>query len=418
MPQHDLAVLVEMLAEAKRLGRALEQRGQPVLAGEERLGAQVLAVEVEKVEEVVAEAVGAVGGQVRLQRGEVGGAAGAFDHELAVEDRGLGRQRRESAAEFRSEAAGPVLAAAGQELRLAAADLRLQPVAVELDLVHPAGAVRGLRLEGGERRRDEAGERVAGLAGARPWLCRRLLRRLAGGDVLDRAAGDHRGGLFLEDVGIGLAAGGLVAALDQQPVLPLLAALRAHADEVPAALELRALQREVEPALLQPAHRVALGLPAAAVPDDHLAAAVLALRDLALEVGIVERMVLDVHRQPLVAGHQARAAGDGPARQRVADLEAEVVVQPPRRVLLHHEGVAVAAAVGPGRLVGGAEVALGPVGLERHVSRPCAGRPRASPAPSPWPWRRRSCAAPPSGRSAWRPPAASAWGWPCLRPWP
>ena len=138
----------------------------------------------------------------------------------------------------------------------------------------------------------------------------------------------------------------------------LLAALRAHADEMPAALELRAFQREIEPALLQPAHRVALGLPAAAVPDDHLAAAVLALRDLALEVGIVERMVLDVHGEPLVAGHQARAAGDGPARQRVADLEAEVVVQPPRRVLLHHEGVAVAAAVGPRRLVGGAEVAL------------------------------------------------------------
>ena len=194
--------------------------------------------------------------------------------------------------------------------------------------------------------------------------------------------------------------------------------LRAHADEMPAALELRALQREIEAALLQSAHRIALGLPAAAVPDDHLAAAVLALRDLPLEVGIVERMVLDVHREPLVAGHQARAAGDRPARQRVADLEAEVVVQPPRRVLLHHEGVAVAAAVGPGRLVGGAEVALGAVGLERHVSRPCAARRRAWPAPSPWPWRRRSCAAPPSGRSAWRPPAASAWGWPCLRPSP
>ena len=47
MPQHDFAVLVEMLAEAKRLGRAVQQRGQPVLAGDERLGAQVLAVEVE-----------------------------------------------------------------------------------------------------------------------------------------------------------------------------------------------------------------------------------------------------------------------------------------------------------------------------------------------------------------------------------
>ena len=38
VPQHDLAVLVEMLAEAKRLGRAVQQRRQPVLAGDERLG--------------------------------------------------------------------------------------------------------------------------------------------------------------------------------------------------------------------------------------------------------------------------------------------------------------------------------------------------------------------------------------------
>ena len=150
---------------------------------------------------------------------------------------------------------------------------------------------------------------------------------------------------------------------------------------MPAALELRALQREIEAALLQSAHRVALGLPAAAVPDDHLAAAVLALRDLALEVGVVERMVLDVHREPLVAGHQARPAGDGPARQRVADLEAEVVVQPPRRVLLHHEGVAVAAAVGPGRLVGGAEVALAP-GRSRAPRQPALRREAARVAPA------------------------------------
>ena len=93
MPQHDLAVLVEMLAEAKRLGRALQQSGQPLLAGDERLGAEVLAVEVEQVEEIVAEAVGAVGQKVGLQGGEVGGAAGPLDDELAVEDRGLGGER-------------------------------------------------------------------------------------------------------------------------------------------------------------------------------------------------------------------------------------------------------------------------------------------------------------------------------------
>ena len=364
MPQHHLAVLLEMLAEAQRPVPAIQQGRQPVLARDERHRAEILAVEVEEVEQVVTEAVAAAGREVGLQRRKVRGAAGALDDQFAVEDRDLRRERGKRLGDRRAEAIGPVLAAAGQQLHVAAVDVRLQPVAVELDLVHPGVALRRLRFEGRERRRDEAGEGIARLAGPRLRSCvwRFGARGLSRGDVLDRATRDHRGGLFLEDVGIGRARARPRRSLDQQPVLALLAAPGGHADEMPAARELCALEPEIETALLQSAHRVAVGFPAAAVPDDDLAAAVLALRDPSLEVGVVERMVLDMHREPLVARHEARTPGDRPTRERVADLQAEVVMQPTRRMLLDDERVARAAAVGPGGLVGRGEVSLVAVG--------------------------------------------------------
>jgi hypothetical protein len=43
-----------------------------------------------------------------------------------------------------------------------------------------------------------------------------------------------------------------------------------------------------------------LGRPVAAIPQHHRAAAVLALGDGALEVAIVERMILDLHGQAAI----------------------------------------------------------------------------------------------------------------------
>src|SRR3546814_3197617 len=54
--------------------------------------AQVAAVEVEQVEEVEHHAVAAAGGEVRLQGGEVGGAAVLLHHQLAIENGVLHRQ--------------------------------------------------------------------------------------------------------------------------------------------------------------------------------------------------------------------------------------------------------------------------------------------------------------------------------------
>ena len=84
---------------------------------------------------------------------------------------------------------------------------------------------------------------------------------------------------------------------------------------------------------------VALGAVAvgAGVPHDDRARAVAALPDRALEVGVVERVVLDGHRQALLARVGRRALGDGPRLEHAVDLEAEVVVQRARRVLLDDE---------------------------------------------------------------------------------
>ena len=71
---------------------------------------------------------------------------------------------------------------------------------------------------------------------------------------------------------------------------------------MPAALELLAVKLEFEMALGEALVRVADRRPCPPVPDDDGAAAIFALGDRALEVGVFERMVLDCDREPLLAG--------------------------------------------------------------------------------------------------------------------
>ena len=122
-----------------------------------------------------------------------------------------------------------------------------------------------------------------------------------------------------------------VAMLDQQPVGALAAvAVALHAHEHPAALQLLAGEHELELALAQ----LRLGRrsapsrqPVAAIPQLHGAAAVLALWNRAFEVAVVERMVLDLHREPLVVRIERRPARDGPRLEDAVELQAQVVVQ-------------------------------------------------------------------------------------------
>ena len=75
----------------------------------------------------------------------------------------------------------------------------------------------------------------------------------------------------------------------------------------------------------------------AVIPDLDRAGAVVALRDLALERRVLERMVLDVHGEMLLAGLERHALRHGPRGEHAVALEAEVVVEAPRVVPLHDE---------------------------------------------------------------------------------
>src|SRR3546814_3453904 len=100
----------------------------------------------------------------------------------------------------------------------------------------------------------------------------RPARRLAL-DLLDHPAGLHRFRPLLENVGVLVAAREVVVALDEEPVLLLLARLVGHAHQVPASAQLLAVQLEVEMPLgvallgVAPLLGVPTRRPAAAVPD-------------------------------------------------------------------------------------------------------------------------------------------------------
>src|SRR4029450_6210999 len=116
-----------------------------------------------------------------------------------------------------------------------------------------------------------------------------------------------------------------------QPVLLVAAQVRRH--ERPDSVELLPVQPDSEaavPFLLEQLVR-------AVVPDLDGAGAVVPLRDLALERRVVERVVLDVHREVLLPRLHRHALRHRPARERAVHLEPEVVVQPRGVVPLHDE---------------------------------------------------------------------------------
>lgn len=124
-------------------------------------------------------------------------------------------------------------------------------------------------------------------------------------------------------------------------------------------------------------HRLSIDWrPHAMVPNLNGPRAVLALRNSSGEGAIAEGMVFHLNRQALDGGVLQRLTGDRPAFQDTAPFQAQVVVQPPRGMLLHNKGKLLAAS--PCRCAGfrrAGEVALGSVSLQRprHVSQCGAG---------------------------------------------
>src|SRR5439155_22545382 len=125
--------------------------------------------------------------------------------------------------------------------------------------------------------------------------------------------------------------------LEQQPVLGIAVELRRH--ERPEAVESLAVEVHGQPAVLLLLDE----LVGALVPDLDSTGAVLALRDLALESRVVERVILDVDGERPLARLERHALRHGPACEGAVTLETEVVVEPASVVALDDEDRLLAA---------------------------------------------------------------------------
>ncbi len=272
----------------------------------------------------------------------------------------------------RSELVGPVQPLAGLQRGLATLDAQLHPVAIEFDLMAPSIAGGRTVDQTTELRRDEIrqrrylaafggfrrGARRGGLPVARPRLGGiapvripyrvgpaaagfRRHERLWGLALAFRDLG-HRPTRSDGLIGIENAVGAafpreIVAMLDEKPVGALAAvAVVAHPDQHPASMQLLAMQRELQIALLESPFRI-VGFPIAAVPELHRAAAILPLGDGAFEIAVIQRMIFHLDRQPLVVGIERGAARHRPRLEHAVKLQPEVIMQPGRIVLLNHE---------------------------------------------------------------------------------
>src|SRR5438067_1609413 len=139
---------------------------------------------------------------------------------------------------------------------------------------------------------------------------------------------------------------------------------------MPAPLEPLAVEQELEMTLLQAPMRIAYRGPAAAIPDNDRAAAILAFWDIPLELQIIHRMIFGLHRQALLARNEARTPGHGPALEHAVELETQVVMQPPRGMFLHHELPAGARPDPRFRFRGSAKIPFLTISLERIAPAP------------------------------------------------
>jgi hypothetical protein len=335
-----LAMIRDVVAGVDHAGRR-HRAGEALLAIEQPEPAQVVALERQAVEEHRPhrdarhhrrDVARPREQHALLQAAEARAPRLVVRHDLAVEHdllhaepaqrlRDLGIARRD------------VLAAAAQHAHVVAAALGDHADAVVLDLEHPALARERLLGQRGEHVFHLLGAQIA----ARRLQCGdvRAQRGEPGGDVAHLLHGeprDHRARPALVSLHVRRRA---VHLLQQQPVLLTLA----HAHQRPPSAELVPEQLQLELAARVLLAYV-LGLERAVrapVPHDHGPGAVVAGRDHALEVCVLERMVLDVHREPLLLRAHRRPLRHRPALEHALHFETQVEVQVARPVLLHHE---------------------------------------------------------------------------------
>ena len=336
----------------------------------------------QQVERLVDEPLGVLVAELGLEQAEVGPAVLVEGHDLTVDDGLVGLDPARRVEQPREVGIG-VVEVPGQELRPAAIDQGLDAEPVPLDLEQPVRVVERLRGERRQHRLDALGHgRRLGTGQVDLGDRRRCLADPDGVTVvLDLVVGPAGLDALREVLGIPVRDAVVVALVDEQPLLAVVVlerALRAaprptaRAHDREPTLELLAVQPELQLAVpdgLAAIERRGLRLPRAPVPDDHVTGAVLLGRDDALEVEVLDRVVLDVDGHAPGLRVEGGALGDGPADEDAVDLEPEVVVQPGRPVALDDEPARL---TGPGggqvgrRFRGLPEVALAPIVLEGH----------------------------------------------------
>src|SRR5215475_12027479 len=184
-----------------------------------------------------------------------------------------------------------------------------------------------------------------------------------GGNLLHASAAEHAVRAVLCNLSIPSEPRKGVRFLDEQPALVIPVFRAPCAYQRPAAVELLAFEFELEMPLLVGLPSIRLRRPGSAIPDHDRPGAVFLGRDDPLELTILERMILNVHRQALVVGIEARALRHRPAQQYAIEFETEVVVHTPRGVLLNDEAERAGAPLLylPARLRCHPEVALLPI---------------------------------------------------------
>src|SRR5262245_8974937 len=124
--------------------------------------------------------------------------------------------------------------------------------------------------------------------------------------------------------------------LDQQPVAAFAAlAVMAQTHQYPGALQFFPSEREAELALAQRLGRVLIARPETTIPQHDGAATILALRNGAFEVTVIERMIFGFDGKPPVLGIKRGALGHGPRLEDAIDLETQIKVQASRCMFLH-----------------------------------------------------------------------------------
>jgi hypothetical protein len=138
-----------VIAVLQGRSRLRQQTGEPFLAFDQWPCREILAVEVEKIEQEEHKAGGVAGVGRQLDHAERGDAVGADAAQLAVEISLAGGKRRDRPGDLRIFR-GPVEPVAGQLLHLAAVEPGMHAEAVIFDFMQPLVAVR--------RRFDQLGE--------------------------------------------------------------------------------------------------------------------------------------------------------------------------------------------------------------------------------------------------------------------